>query len=238
MEEITIIDIINCCCAVFSLILSVFAASSVIKIKKGNIKNRMLNIGKGNPQQNNVSISQSENFGNTINITGKKVPKLIENEYTFNLNQDENIILYFNQIEKTVLKSLIKLNSVYLDIDFRNIHLNPVETPFAGCAIKSIPMDDWRGFINKNYILSFDYFSNCECEMQFEITSSVGKIFQQPIILKKDIPNRFTINLSDFKSVIENWDTVTEICFVFFPEKYLNTFGSIRIQNLCIKKAP
>ncbi len=236
MKEITIIDIINCCCTVLSLILSIFAASSVIKIKNGNIKNKMFNLGKGNPQQNNVNISQSENFGNTINMTGKEIPELTKNEYSFNLIQDQNMLLYFNQIDKSVLKYSAKQNSIYFDIDFRNKYLNSIETPFAGCAIKSIPMNDWRGFIKENYILSFDYCSTFEGEMQFEITSSIGKIFQQPVYLKKDMFDKFTIKLSDFEPIMENWESVTEICFVFFPEKCLNTFGTIKIQNLCIKK--
>lgn len=234
MKEITIIDIINCCCTVLSLILSIFAASTVIKIKKGNIKNNMFNLGKGNSQQNNVNISQSKNFGNTINMIGKEIPKLTKDEYNFNLNQ--NMILYFDKIEKTVLKSSAKVNEVYFDIDFRNINPNPKETPFAGCAIKSIPMNDWRGFIKENYILSFDYCSNCEGEMQFEITSSVGKVLQQSICFKKNMLDRHTIKLSDFQTIMENWENITELCFVFFPEKCPNTFGTIKIQNLCIKK--
>lgn len=238
MKEITIIDIINCCCTVLSLILSIFAASSVIKIKKGNIKNKMLNINKGDLQQNNLNISNSNYSGNTItNIMGKEMPKLTENEYRFDLNQDRDMALYFDKIEKTVLKFSTKLNSLYFDIDFRNIYINPKETPFSGCSIKSIPMNDWRGFIKENYVLSFDYSSNCECEMQFEITSTVGKVFQNSISLQKDAHGSYIIKLSDFQPVMENWENVTEICFVFFPEKCMNAFGTIKIQNLCIRKS-
>ena len=74
-------------------------------------------------------------------------------------------------------------------------------------------------------------------ELWIEITNKNAnkKIHKAKLDLsEKDI--RYRLQLNDFKKTIEDWKSVDEICFVFFPENCIGEQGSVFITDLSVQK--
>lgn len=47
---------------------------------------------------------------------------------------------------------------------------------------------------------------------------------------------KFCLNLGEYKNRIDDWESIDEICFVFFPEECISYKGTAIIMDLVIKK--
>lgn len=68
-------------------------------------------------------------------------------------------------------------NNYCFIVDFSNITSKPKRNRWIGYTIQSLPMGDWRTFVNENYALEFQYMAdgNIQC-INLEITNTrIGK---------------------------------------------------------------
>lgn len=68
-------------------------------------------------------------------------------------------------------------NNYCFIVDFSNITSKPKRNRWIGYTIQSLPMGDWRTFVNENYALEFQYMTdwNIQC-INLEITNTrIGK---------------------------------------------------------------
>lgn len=228
MEDISVIDIIECVCTVVSLILSIFAVASVVNIKKEN--NSSKQIGKTNIKADHSTVLNGSN--NSLHVVDEKIPEIKHDIYYFNMNQEGRCTPYFCNVKEDTLQITTQSKEIIMKIDFTGTIVNPIETMFAGYCIKALPMNDWRGFIKENYILEFDYIADFSGEFQLEIGKN--KMYQLPISFKEYCRNSHKVILKNYLSTIDMWKSVGELCFVFFPKKCGYVNGSIQIFNIRI----
>lgn len=123
-------------------------------------------------------------------------------------------------------------------MDFTSISSKPEQNRWIGYSIKSLPMRDWRSFVQEDYYLQFNYMATETIgEIHIELTNkhSNQKIYQSVMKLN-DKSQQFMLRLNDYKDTIIDWKFVDEICFVFFPENCIGQKGSVFISNLSINK--
>ncbi|MBO5484321.1 MAG: hypothetical protein J5979_03805 [Lachnospiraceae bacterium] len=242
-------------CSIVGLFVSLFVASKVNKLSRSN-NNNSGELQSGDGTQNiakddSVIISSSENCiyynytGATINgetiilpvprkkdssikdWNSKQTSSIIPINYDkFNYNIPDNICNMIVQGES---------NNICFITDFSNIELN---IGWIGYAIKSMPFHDWESFVNEDYILEFSYvgIGNIN-KIWIEMTnkSSNKKIYQEALDVTSQ-EKKFQLSLGKYKTRPEDWKSVDEICFVFFPEECVGQKGVVFISNLVIKK--
>lgn len=239
-------NIISGVCSIIGLFVSLFVASKVWDITESN-NNNSGNISLGNKTKK-ISKKHSVFADNNSNaalydyshskIFGEidELPVLKEKIYYIST---ENVDLYNLGISKDtcVLKFPPELSAFYILVDFRGVVSKPEENRWIGYSIKSLPMKDWRGFVNNNYELIFDYIRTGTIkELWIEITNcSIGKkIYKQKIdLIERE--RKIQISLGIFKNTIQDWKSVDEISLVFFPEDCREQFGSIVITDFYIR---
>lgn len=238
-------NIISGVCSIIGLFVSLFIASKVWDITESN-NNNSGNISLGNKTKK-ISKKHSVFADNNSNATlydyshskifGEidELPVLKEKKYYISA---ENVDAYNLGISKDtcILTFPLELSAFYFLVDFRGVVSKPEENRWIGYSIKSLPMKDWRSFVNNNYILSFDYIRTGTIkELWIEITNcGIGKkIYKQKIDLTEQ-ERKIEISLGNFKNTIQDWKSVDEICFVFFPEDCREQFGLIVITDFLI----
>lgn len=229
-------------CSIVGLIVSLFVASKVTKIT--NEKGETL-LGSGTQKtakekaafaDNNSTATYNDYSGATINGEVDEMPELTKSRYNI-LNT--NIDKYKCGISANTCNLMFvgNLNTFCFNVDFSGIKSNPENERFIGYSVMSLPMKDWRSFINKHFKLCFNHVT-CGTinELWIEFTNkSIGKkIYKEKVILSSN-QNTYQLSLKQFKPTIEDWKSVDEICFVFFPEDCIGTTGTVCLTDMVIE---
>lgn len=243
----TIFNWIAGTCSIVGMFVSMFVASKVLKVSNSNNDNQgEIQQGEGNQRfaikkaafaYDHSNATYNNYSGATINGEIDEFPALTEKEYPVMVQEADK---YNTGVAKCTC-NLVKpenSNTLCFMADFSEVVSQPELNRWIGYAIKSLPMRDWRSFVEKDYILQFSYMATDTIkEVWFEITNKNAnkKIYKAKLDLyKKDI--KFSLQLSKFKKTIEDWKSVDEICFVFFPEGCIGEQGSVFITDLSIIK--
>lgn len=234
-------------CSVLGLLVSLFVATKVIKMSKSNNNNKgELNCGDGKQKiakegaafADNHSVATYNDYSNAM-IQGEidEPPILTENCYHI---FPEDAGQYSTGIAKNTCKLVApkNANTFCFITDFQNIVSKPEINSWIGYCIKSLPMRDWRSFINDEYTMEFSYMSvGTINEVWVEITNKCDnkKLFKEKLeLFEKEM--RFVLQFSKYKDTLNDWKSVDEICFVFFPEDCIGTEGQVFISSMSIKK--
>ena len=129
-------------------------------------------------------------------------------------------------------------NNYCFIVDFSNIISKPKRNRWIGYTIQSLPMGDWRTFVNENYALEFQYMAdgNIQC-INLEITNTrIGKKLCRRKLQLSAEEQKFSLPLGKYIKSVEDWKAVNEICFVFFPEECVGQKGSVFITDVALIK--
>ncbi|GEM_PF-3821445 len=240
-----IINIISEICSILGFIISLFIASKLIKNSNSNNENEgeifqgegTQTVVKDHSATGNSSVIHNE-YKDAI-IYGEIDNKPVLTQKSYPISTD-NITKYRQNISDLSSEMVTaNNNNMILSANFVGVDFNENDTSFIGYCIKSLPLKDWRSFIEEDYCLSFEY----------ERTGTINEFFiefkncpiNKKILNLKVIPTHekqtFVIRLKDFENVIEDWKSVDEICIVFFPNKSKKVYGTVSIYDLkiCIK---
>lgn len=242
-----IISVIANVCTIASLVVTLFVASKIIKLSNSN-NNNSGNIQQGDGTQkiaeghsivaDNHSHAIYNDYRDAIIkgeidefpvLTKKIYPIVIENADKYSVGIAKNTC---NLIQHETS------NTSCFVVDFGRVDLQPEANSWIGYAVKSLPMRDWRSFVEDDYILQFSYMAaGTISEIWIEITnkSDNKKIHKAKLDLNHE--NKiYKLKLSGYKKVIKDWKNVDEICFVFFPEECAGEYGTVIITDLVIQK--
>lgn len=237
-------NLIASACSIVGLFVSLFTATKVLRLSNSNNKNKgQINQGDGEQKvaTDHSAIGNAKVIHNdyrNANIQGEidQLPELMETAYPI---YADNFDRYSNGISKNSceLVEIGKKDVILFSVDFSNVISKPDAVRFVGYSFKSLPMKDWRSFVENNFVFSFDY-KNCGTvkEVWLEFTNFVlnKKIYKKQIFLSNET-KKFEMCLGNFRAVIEDWKSVDEICFVFFPEDCIGQQGSVVITNMTVK---
>lgn len=242
-----IFNIVSGICSIIGLGVSLFVASKVTKNtnsynnNKGNI---LSGDGKQTVAEDHSAVADNHSVVHITDNRNAKIygqideyPILTENTYTITVMQHEKYRqgVCDNTCELMILNPL---NNFCFSFNFSEVDSRPEENRWIGYSIKSLPMNDWRSFVKKSCVLSFNYKSTETIgEFWIEITNfQLGKkIYKQKMNLSKT-SNTFSLNLGQFKTTIIDWKSVDEICFVFFPENCVGSVGVLYISDFLVCK--
>lgn len=134
-------------------------------------------------------------------------------------------------------------NNIVLSIDFRGIDASKVtdkDKYYAGITIKSLPFSDWQSFIKKGYILQFQCRSEGQIDkihIEFSNVSTNEKSYKNMISLKSE-EQFYQLDLKQFQNRCNEWNSISELCFVFFPvvDGLCGKSGKAYIDNMILKK--
>ena len=158
-------------------------------------------------------------------------------------NNNAGVIQTGDGVQK-VAESLCKMitpgnaNNYCFIVDFSNIISKPKRNRWIGYTIQSLPMGDWRTFVNENYALEFQYMTdwNIQC-INLEITNTrIGKKLCRRKLQLSAEEQKFSLPLGKYIKSVEDWKAVNEICFVFFPEECVGQKGSVFITDVVLIK--
>lgn len=242
-----IFNLLSGTCSILGLLVSLFVATKVLKLLNSNNNNKgELNCGDGKQKiakekaafADNHSTATYNDYSNAV-IQGEidEPPVLTENCYL--IFSDE-----FYQYSSGIAEKTCKLiapkhtNTLFIVTDFKNVISNPEINRWIGYCIKSLPMRDWRSFINDEYKMEFSYMSaGTISEVWIEITNKCDnkKLLKEKLeLFEKE--KRFILRFSKYKDTLNDWKSVDEICFVFFPEDCIGTEGQVFISGMSIRK--
>lgn len=242
-----IFNIISGICSIVGLGVSLFVASKVSKITNSNNDNKgeilagegkqMIAKGHSAVADNHSIIHYTDNRDAVIFGEVDEFPILTEEKYFISAKNNDR---YRQGICKDAceLMPLGNLGSFCFSLNFLDIVSKPEDARWIGYSIKSLPMNDWRSFVEESYKLCFQYESTGSInEFWIEITNfQLGKkVYKEKIELSKKSGKR-VIEFGQFKNTIGDWKSIDEICFVFFPENCIGTFGVLYISELEICK--
>lgn len=240
-----ILNIISDICSIVGVLTTLFVASKVIKISRSFNKNggELLSgdgrqiIVKGqagalasensNATYNNYS--HANIFGDldeppTLNL--KKYPITSNpHKYAYGIDPSASNIAYISD-SKTLC----------ISADFVAIPASPNNNRGIGYSFKDLPMRDWRSFINKDYSLTFTYNSSGTInEIQLEIKNQTSNLYEIKIKPSNE-KQKFRLDLKNYSNTKDDWKSIKEICFVFFPDHCIGESGMIIISDLTIEK--
>ncbi len=127
-------------------------------------------------------------------------------------------------------------NNYCFFVDFSSIVSKPEMNRWIGYTIQSLPMSDWRTFVNENYALEFQYMAEGDVRyVNLEITNAnIGKkLCKRKLDLFSD-ERKFCLPLGKYIKSVEDWKSINEICFVFFPEECAGQKGSVFITDVVL----
>ena len=241
-----IFNIISSVCSIIGLFVSLFVATKVLKLSDSN-NNNSGEIQQGDGKQiiakekaalatDHSSAVYNDYTNSTINGEIDQLPELTETSYSVDIRE---YVKYNYGVDINICDLILpNSNTMCFNVDFTNISSRPEQNRWIGYSIKSLPMRDWRSFVNEKYSLQFEYMGTETIkEIQVELTNkhSNQKIYQSAVKLTNK-NNKFILQLNDYKDTIEDWKFVDEICFVFFPENCVGQIGSVFISGLSIRK--
>lgn len=231
-EVLQWLSIIAEACSILGCIVSLFVASSLVKLSKSfNANKGMIQTGNG-----------KQNFAKDHSMIATEHASAVYNDYsnaTINGSEENKELSYVDfykqNIEENTFRRLDmnKENMLLFESNFTQTNSKPTEERWIGYSIKTLPTKDWRTFVNENFKLQFDYSAmGTISEIWMEISGSAQnkKICKRKIELK-NCEEKYELKLEKFKNVIEDWKTVNEICFVMFPEHCIGEKGIICITN-------
>lgn len=240
-----VFNIIAGVCSIASLFLSIFVASKVVKLSDcNNNNNGAIQTGDG-VQKIAKDNSVIADGGATYNdyreatIVGEidEPPILTENRYSILADDSYG---YSEKVADSLCRMITpgNANNYCYMVDFENITSKPDMNRWIGYTIQSLPMSDWRTFVNENYALEFQYMSEGDIRyINLEITNAnIGKkLCKRRLELSSD-ERRFCLPLGKYIKSVEDWKSVNEICFVFFPEECIGQKGSVFITDVVLIK--
>lgn len=150
----------------------------------------------------------------------------------------ENIELYYNNLEKTVLQIAESTESICLKVDISEKRTESNSDAFSGCSIR-MPSDikDWARYVLNDYHLSLDCYleANEDVDMWVEIKGAAVEMYKQRFHLTGYKQDRIEIPLKEYLDDLDDWKKVKEICLVFRPNKK-PIHGVIAIENIKLEK--
>lgn len=230
-------------CSIMGLFVSLFVASKVTKIT--NEKGETL-LGSGTQKtakekaafaDNHSTAAYNDYRGATINGEIDEYPVLNDNTYLIS-NKTSN--KYQSGVSKDTcnLMSIGNENTFCFSIDFSKVKTEPDSSRWIGYSVMSLPMKDWRSFVNEDYKLCFNHVT-CgtinELWIEFTNKSINKKIYREKVVLSSN-KSRYQLSLKQFKSIINDWKSVDEICFVFFPEDCVGMTGTVCLADVVVEK--
>lgn len=237
-----IINLFASVCSIVGLFVSLFVASSVHKLSKvdtgdnATIQNGNDNIHAVTGDNSVIAAPKAKVNYNITKTDEKKPPVLTKQEYSITPVEYDK---YKDGVSGKACNMLIlgNSNNMRFVTDFSDIQSLPEVNRWIGFAIKSLPMFDWRSFVNEGYSLEFSYIGTDSIRnIWIELTNKElnKKIYKKCIKLSSE-EKKFCLSLSKYKNQIEDWKSVDEICFVFFPEECIGQKGSVFVTDLIIK---
>ena len=230
-------------CSILGLLISIFVANKVIKILNLNSNNN--NSGTILQGNNKLEVKADHSVnGNGVvndyrnsNIIGDidKMPDLTQRVYPVSIKQLDK---YRSELSPDTCNLLEQNVNIILELDFLNQEFYESKSQFIGYALKSLPMKDWRSFVNEGYCMIFNYEKTGTIpSFNVEITNTMlgKKIFKRNLVLDENV-HTLRIDLSDFMPQIDDWKSVDEICFVFFLNECKGTCGKLKISSIRIEK--
>lgn len=237
-----IINIISEICSILGFIVSLFIASKLIKNSNSNNENEgeifqgegRQTVVKDHSATGNSSVIHNEYKDSVIYGEIDNKPVLTQKLY---LISTDNITKYRQNISDLASEMVTaNNNNMILSTNFVGIDFNENDTCFIGYCIKSLPLKDWRSFIEEDYCLSFEYEGTGtinEFFIEFKNCSINKKILNLKVIPTHE-KQTFVIRLKDFENVIDDWKSIDEMCIVFFPNKLKEVYGTLSIHDLKI----
>lgn len=242
-----IFNLIASVCSIIGLFVSLFVASKVQKLSNSN-NNNSGNIQQGDGKQkvaenhsvladNHSHATYNDYSGATIMGEVDEPPILTESYYPIFATERDR---YQEGISPNSCNMTVPENSNTLcfSVDFKNAVSKPDMNRWIGYTIKSMPMRDWRSFVNENYTLQFSYMATDTIkEVWIEITNfqSNKKVYKTKLeLFQKGL--KFSLQLGKYKSTVDDWKSIDEICFVFFLENCIGQKGLVFITDLSLNK--
>lgn len=249
MEEI--FNLIANICSIVGLFVSLFVASKVQKMLNSNNGNsgvlqqqQVDGLGIQKTAQNHSILADNHSNATYNDYSGAMIvgeidelPSLTESHYPILAEESDK---YQEGISPDACDMTVPPNSNTLCIsaDFEKTISKPDKNRWIGFSIKSLPMRDWRSFVKENYVLQFNYMATGNIKgMWIEITNLQGnkKIHKTKLqLFQKDL--EFSLQLNKYVDNLNDWKSVDEICFVFFPEDCVGQKGLVFITDLSIRK--
>lgn len=246
-----IFNLIASVCSVVGLFVSLFVASKIQKMSNSNNGNtgalqqqQVEGLGIQKTAQNHSILADNHSnatyndySGATIMGEMDELPLLTELYYPIHAVESDK---YQEGISSDTCHMTVppKSNTLCISVDFEKTVSKPDANRWIGYSIKSLPMRDWRSFIKENYILQFGYMATGNIkEMWIEITNLQGnkKVYKTKLqLFQKDL--KFSLQLNKFTDNLSDWKSIDEICFVFFPEDCVGQKGLVFITDLSISK--
>lgn len=174
-----------------------------------------------------------------------------------------NSLCFRENIDESSCKMLAgeSENSIILEADFSGVQPMPVSSQWIGFAVKSLPMNDWRSFVKKAYKLRFQYrmagnLNNVHLEFKNEDPPTKPHNIVIPFESPAEEENgqheingnrningkntsdgwkQFSLDMGQHKG-IDQWKSISEIAFVFFPQECIGQKGNIYIRRLELTK--
>lgn len=231
--------------SIISLLISIFVASKVVKLSNSNNNNAgVIQTGDGVQkvaEGNSVIADEGATYYDyrEATILGEidEPPVLTESRYPVLADESYR---YSENVAERLCKMITpsNANNYCFIVDFSNIISKPKRNRWIGYTIQSLPMGDWRTFVNENYALEFQYMTdwNIQC-INLEITNTrIGKKLCRRKLQLSAEEQKFSLPLGKYIKSVEDWKAVNEICFVFFPEECVGQKGSVFITDVVLIK--
>lgn len=235
------LNIIASVCSIAGLLVSLFLTSKVNKLSHVEIEEdaQAVTGSKNNVARDHSVIAASNAVVNYQSISDGdgKPPVLTEMEYQIMPVEYDK---YRQDVSGSTcdMKMLGISNNFRFMADFSGVESRPELNRWIGFAFKSLPMYDWRSFVQDGYVLEFGYIATDNISnVWIELTNKKlnKKIYKESLALFSE-EKKFHLPLERYKNRIKDWASVDEICFVFFPEECIGQRGTVFITDLTIKR--
>lgn len=136
------------------------------------------------------------------------------------IEMKDNVELYYNNLEKSVLQLKKEATGLCLAIDVPKKSAEPYLDEFAGFSIRmTSETRDWIRYVLNEYHLLIDYSLKADekISMWIEIKGYSIEMYKQAFPLESGEKKRISISLKDFMEDADDWKKIKEICLVFRP---------------------
>lgn len=237
-----VISIVSEICSILAFVLSSFIASKLIRNSKSNNDNKGEiiqgegdhTIAKDHSAISNSSVVHNEYKDSVIYTDVDFKPVLTEKKYPILMT---SVVKYRENIPDIASDVVSRnYNNIILSANFLECELDEEKTCHIGYCINSLPLKDWRSFIDNNFSLSFECDKTGtidEFYIEFKNCIANKKIWKFKVAPTNE-KQTLTFNFKDFKNSSEDWKSVDEMCVVFFPDKSNRVYGTVTLSNLII----
>lgn len=245
MSMMDYFNVIAGICSIISLFITIFVASKVVKLSNSNNNNAgeiqtgdgVQKIAKGNSVIADGGSTYIDYREATIVGEIDEPPILTEDRYPILADESYG---YSENVADSLCRMITpgNANNYCYMVDFNSVTSKPEMNRWIGYTIQSLPMSDWRTFVNENYVLEFQYMAEGDIRyINLEITNAnIGKkLCKRKLELLSD-EQKFCLPLGKYIKSVEDWKSVNEICFVFFPEECVGQKGCVFITDVALVK--